>query len=652
MNRKLALILGFLCAVVTVQAQNESDVLLTIDGDPVYASEFKRVYTKNLELVQDESQKNVTGYLDLFIDYKLKVAEAYAQNLDEAPSYQKEFAKYEEQLSRNYIFEDKVTEELTKEAYERGLEEIEASHILIRADYNSVPQDTLKAYNKIAEIRERAIAGEDFASLAKELSEEPGAKERAGYLGYFSVFSLVYPFESMAYATPEGEISEIVRTQYGYHIIYVQDRRERSPKIEVSHIMISENKGPRTFDPEERINEINTLLAQGESFESLAKQFSDDTNSAKRGGKLNPFGKGELRSKIFEEKALELSKPGELSKPFKSEFGWHIVRFDGQLPIETFEEKQPELEKRVKEGSRSKIIVNAVNKVIKDRYGFENGEPYLPFFENYVTDSILKRKWEYVPISSKEDKLLFKIGDNKVTYNDFASFVNENQKRRRLPATKRAILIQLYDEFETRELKQYFRKRLEYENEEYAGVIGEYRDGLLIFDVMNKNIWKTAKNDSIGLREFFQKTNANYVWKQRVDASILTATDKTTAALVQAMLQQGKAAEEVKEELNTNDSLNVILTTGIFEIDEKDLPPNLEVAEGVSKIYPNEDTFVVVKVKKIFPPGNKSLEDVKGRVINAYQTYLEEQWMESLRKKYKVEVNKKVLKKLQKELDS
>ncbi|MAK35446.1 MAG: peptidylprolyl isomerase, partial [Flavobacteriaceae bacterium] len=191
MNKTILYLLAFMAVSFSAIAQNsKKEVLLTIDDDPIYASEFKRVYKKNLELVQDERQKTVEGYLDLFIDYKLKVKEAYSQGLHKKQGYLKEFEKYQEQLSRYYIYEDNVTSDLALEAYERGKEEIKASHLLIMTSFSDSPADTLKAYKKIDQLRARALAGEDFTTLVKENSEEPNADKSEGNLGYFSVFSL------------------------------------------------------------------------------------------------------------------------------------------------------------------------------------------------------------------------------------------------------------------------------------------------------------------------------------------------------------------------------------------------------------------------------------------------------------------------------
>ena len=650
MKKFLSLFILVFLSAMTVFSQNKKEVLMTINGKPVFTNEFKRVYKKNLDLVQDESQKDIDGYLELFIDYKLKIAEAQAQGLDQESAYQSEFSKYRDQLSRNYLFEDKVTEELAKEAYERGKFDIAASHILIRVDYESVPQDTLAAYNKIKSIREKALKGEDFTGLAKTYSEEPGAKERGGDLGYFSVFTMVYPFETAAYNTPVGEISEIVRTSFGYHIIKVKDRRAKLPKIGVSHIMISDKKGARTFNPEERINEIYTMLKQGESFESLAKQFSDDKNSAVKGGKLNPFTKGDLRASEFEDAAYDLKKIGDISKPVKTDFGWHIIRLDEKLPVETFEEQKQMLEKKVSEGDRSKLVSTATNNKIKQKYGFKKEASFLPYFDTYVGDEVLKRKWVMEPIPASEEKTLFTIGDRKVGYTDFAKFIENRQRTTRPYKHKEAFLVELYNEFETEQLKDYFKEKLEVDNEEYAAVLNEYRDGLLIFDVMNKNIWQKAKTDSLGLDEYYNKTKADYQWKQRVDADIYSATSENIAKQIQTMLAEGKTAEEIKASLNTEEKVNVLITPGLFEIDQHELPKNLEINKGVSSIYPNNDSFVVVNIKEVLAPGVKALDEVKGKVLSNYQNDIEASWMENLRKKYNVDVNKKALKHVKKDL--
>ncbi|QNJ96649.1 foldase protein PrsA [Constantimarinum furrinae] len=653
MNKIILLLIVFLGNIVNTQAQKNKDVLLTIDGKEIYASDFKRVYKKNLELVQDESQKSVDGYLDLFIDYQLKIAEAYAEELDKNRTYKSEFSKYQEQLSRNYLFESRVTDELVKEAYERSLEVIEAAHILVFSKYDDLPQDTLVAYNKIKMVREKAIAGEDFTELANTYSEENSGKNTGGYLGKFSAFQMVYPFESMAYNTKVGEISEIVRTQFGYHIIKVLDRYKKGEDISVSHIMIADKEdASRTFDPKQRIDEIYTMLQQGESFESLVKQYSEDKGSVKNNGKLRKFGRGGVSAKKFEDAAFKLKRVGEISEPIQSKFGWHIIRLDEIHPIPSIEDEREKLEKRVQDENRTKIVTNAINEKIKARYGFENGAPFSGFFNDYVTDSILTKKWKPASFPTKADKVIFTIGDHDVMFSEFAAYIEREQGRMRNTRLKSMMISELYNDFETEELKKYFRKKLEEENEEYAAIISEYRYGLLIFELMEDKVWNLAKEDTTGLENYFKQNESSYLWKQRVNAEIISVVDRQLAKTVQEMLEAGKTMEEIKASMNTDDEVKIIGTKGTFEEGDRLLPSDFTAVKGVSPIYESNGSFVVIKVSEIKAAGPKTLDEVKGKVMSDYQRFLEEQWIESLRKKYNVEVNTKTLKKIKKELES
>ena len=652
MNAKyLTLILLFLTAM-TANSQKKSDVLLTINDKPVYASEFKTVFKKNLDLVLDESQKDVDGYLDLFIDYKLKVEEAYAQGLDKDEAYIKEFTKYQDQLSKKYIYDKRVTSDLIAEAYERGLEEIDADHILIMINLNASPQDTLIAYNKMKSIRDKAIAGEDFVVLTKQYSEEPGVKKTGGKLGYFSVFQMLYNFESEAYKTKVGEISEIVRTDFGYHIIKVNDRREKMPDISVSHIMIFSNKDAKEANPEEKINELYAMIMQGESFESIAKQFSEDKATGVKGGIIKTFGPGDLRAPLFEKAAYSIKEEGEILKPIESSFGWHIIRLNKIFPTPTFDEIKDEIEKKVTSGARVSVVTQATNNKIMGLYGYKEGVSYSPFFTEYITDSIFNYKWVYTPIPLDQDKMLFSIGDKEVRYNDFAKFIFKKQKLSKKYTDKDRMFVDYYSEFKNGVIEDYYKLRLEDENEEYAAVVSEYRNGLLIYDVMYKNIWEVAKTDSLGLQKFYNETKSSYNWKQRVDAVIISSPQSEMASQVKGLLEEGKEVEEIKKQLNTNGKVNVIITQGVYEIDQKELPENFKAIVGVSEIYKTEDSNVVVKVKEVKAPSIKEFDEVKGLVISKYQTKVEEDWMKELHKKYTVVVNKKTLKKVKKELNN
>jgi peptidyl-prolyl cis-trans isomerase SurA len=650
--KKIILVCALLSFVFTVQSQSQKDVILTIENTPVYKQEFLRVYKKNLDLVKDASQKTVDGYLDLFVDYKLKVREAYAQKLDQGKAYKKEFEKYRAQLSRNYLFEQKIEEDMALEAYERSKEQINAQHVLIMVAYDALPQDTLQAYNKAAQVMKKAKDGADFTDLVLQYSEEPKSKEQKGNLGYFSAFSMLYPFENAAYNTKIGAISDITRTSYGYHIIKVLDRRPTGNEITVSHIMVSNKKDDPNFDPQVRINELYQLLNQGQKFEDLAKQFSEDKNSGVSGGKLKPFIRGKLRAPLFEQAAFKLTTPGDVSKPVASSFGWHIIRLEAVSEPKTFEQQKERLLSQGKRGERLMAVTSEIRSKIKDKYGYTNDAGYGTFFNQFVDKEILSRRWSYDTLDPSLDKVIFTIGSTNFYYKDFAAHLAIRQKK---PISKSVTTIEstvryMYDDFETVVLQEYFRDKLEEENLDYAAVINEYRDGLLIFDVMENNIWNIVKTDTLALQDYYQKNKASYLWQDRVNATILTSSDETALQESKVLLEKGKTPQEVKELLNSDVSLRVLLSKGMFEKGAKQLPDNFEFVTGVSKIYKNQSGYTLVQVDKVLPASEKSFKEVRGSVMSAYQVELEASWMQSLRDKYRVEVDKKTLKKIKKEL--
>ncbi len=652
MNTRNLLLLFLFIGYFNGNAQNKKNVLLTINSNPVYSSDFTKVFNKNLDLVVEESQKNVAGYLDLFIDYKLKITEAYAQELDKNQQYIKEFKKYEDQLAKKYIYDKRVVSKLVEEAYDRSLEEINAEHILVLSNLNDSPNDTLKAYNKIKEAHVKALKGENFTSLVIEYSEEPGAKKSKGKLGYFTAFQMVYPFENTAYNTKVGEISQITRTSFGYHIIKINDRRKKKPKINVSHIMIFSNKDKKAEDPEERINELYAMIMQGEPFEKIAKQFSEDKNTGVKGGQLKTFGPGDLKAPKFENAAYSIKNEGEIIAPIQSAFGWHIIRLNEKFSIPSFEEQKDDIEKKVKGGARALVVTQAINNKIIKKYGFKEGESYISYFNNFVNDSILSRKWTYSSIPLTENQILFTIGDHDVTYNDYAEYLRDNQKTIKKYINKESLLIDMYVKFKNETLKNYFKERLEVENTEYATIINDYRNGLLVYDVMNKNIWQIAKTDSTGLKDYYEKTKNNYKWKKRLDVDIYSSSDEITTKQVQTLLMRGEESATIKKQINSDGKINVITVSDVFEIDQSELPEDLIPEKGVSDIKLNDGFYVVVNIKEVIEPTLKEFDEVRGTVISDFQTEIEKKWMQSLRDKYEVKINNKSLKKLKKKLDN
>ncbi len=641
-------------------AQNSNkDVLFTIDNKPYYTDEFARVYNKNLDLVKDESQKDLNQYLELFVGYKLKINKAYKLGLQDGTSYQNELKSYRTQLSKNYTSDSKVTKELIEEGYKRSLKEIKASHILLMVDENATPEDTLKAYNQILDLRKRAIAGEDFGKLATDYSQDPSAKENKGDLGYFSAFRMVYAFETAAYKTAKGNISNPVRTRFGYHLIKVEDVRDNRGEVSVAHIMILNPEaaadGKVEVDADKAKNTIQDIykkLQQGEKFEDLAKQFSEDKSSSSKGGVLNRFGSGQLSSEEFETVAFSLSKENPISEPFKSQFGWHIVKFLDKFPVKTLEEMQPDLESKVSKDDRSRLIVASMTDKLRKKYTVKRDDKLFAVVSKLITNDFYEGKWD-VPTNLKDfNGNLFTI--NKVKSLSGASFLTYVKAQQKSPNTLKPIaklIDKLYQNYVDQELAQYYDDNLENEFPEFSAVMDEYRDGLLLFDLMEKEIWTKSKTDTLGLKSFYDKNLKNYNWKNRLDVTILSSTKLDVIKKAEKLLKQDKTADFIKEKLNLKDGVvNVMSKVGVFEEGSEVLPKNLKFETGISEIIKDGEYYFVTKVNKTLPAGPKTLEECKGKVINDYQQYLEENWVKDLKNEFKVEVNQAVFEKVKKQL--
>lgn len=645
-----------LSASFTSFAQNNNkEVLFTIDGKPYYTDEFARVYNKNIDLVKDESQKDLNQYLDLFVGYKLKINKANKLGLQNGQAYQAELKSYRNQLSKNYLTDSKVTQELIEEAYQRSQKEIKAAHILFMVDENASPEDTLKAYKKAVEVREKALKGENFGDLAVKYSEDPSAKENKGELGYFSAFRMVYPFESAAYKTQKGHISKIVRTRFGYHIIKVEDIRDNRGELTVAHIMILK---PNNQNPEEAekakatIQDIYKKLQQGENFESLAKQFSQDKSSASKGGVLNRFGSGQLSSEEFEDAAFALRNPNDYSAPVESNFGWHIIKLIEKHPLKTAQEMQSELDGKIRKDERSRLITNSLTEKLKKKYSIKRNDKLFAAISKTVNDKFYTGDWKLPENMKPFEGNLVTIDKKTISGDEFLKYLVAQQRGENTIRPISKLVEKKYQEYVDAKVNELYNNNLENEFPDFAAVMEEYRDGLLLFDLMEKEIWEKAKTDTIGLQNFYEARKNNYRWGNRVDALILSSTKMDMAKKAQKLLKQGKSAEFIKEKFNQNGKVEVMSNAGIFEENSDALPKGLEKKDGVSGIIKDGEYYFVVKINKHLEAGPKTLEEAKGKVVNDYQQYLEEKWVSDLKQEFKVDVNQPAFEKVKKQIKS
>jgi len=632
----------------------KKEVLFTIDNHPYYTDEFIRVYNKNLDLVKDDSQKNLDTYLELFLGYKLKVEKANKIGLQNAVSYQNELKSYRNQLSKNYVNDSKVTDKLIEEAYNRITKEVRASHILVMIDETSPIEDTLKAFNKINDIKNRLNAGEDFVKVAKQFSEDPSVKDNNGDLGYFSAFRMVYPFENVAYSTNVGEVSKPFRTRFGYHLVKVVEKRDNRGEVTVAHIMIAKQE---TTDAnleaksKQTIEDIYKKIQQGESFESLANQFSEDKSTSAKGGVLQRFGTGQLSSEEFENIAFSLQNPNDISQPFQSKFGWHIVKLISKHPVVSLKEMKSEIEDKIKKDERSLLITNSLTKKFRAKYAHKKDNKVVATVKKTVTDDFYAQTWEAPKDFVDNNKTILTIEKSKqISAASFLNFVQSQQKSKIKTKPVSKLVDELFEKFIDEQVTVYNNENLEKEFPEFSYVMDEYRDGLLLFDLMDKEIWTKAKIDTVGLTNYYNDNIKNYQWKKRFNVNIFSSADEKVILNAKKLLENGKSIEYIKEQLNKADKINIMVKSGLFEEDYDVLPQYSNLAKGISSVVSKDQYYFVVEVLEVKESEAKSLYECMGKAVNDYQQFLEANWVTELKKEFDIKINSTVFEKIKTQL--
>ena len=498
MNRILLLFL--ICFNVSFSQLYKNDILFEVNDSIILTEEFHRVYNKNIELIDEINQKDFESYLDLFINYKIKLAEAYDLGLHEDPKYKSELNKYAKQLQNTYLTDKDTEEKFLKEAYERTKFEVNVSHVLIKFDENNY--DTIQVYNKLKSLK-NAFLNSSVDDFIKNHNQDN--KMIVENLGYFSAFKMIYDFENIAYQTPVGQVSEPFRTRFGFHILKVNDKRNSLGEITVGHIMTYKNKA----DAFERIKNISDSLKSGLSFEYLAKKYSEDKNSSFKGGRLNPFSSGQINSIPFEKAAFNLSKNDEISNPVETKYGWHIIKLYDKKNVKEFDEIKFQLLNKLKKSSRFDKVSESFYNFLLKKYKLNYENKNLEYFTSILDTSLLKGDW-IIPENIEKKKILITVRDKKLRYIDFATFIENNQKSVQTISIKK-LVYDLYKKFINYNILEEYKNNLEKENSDYRFVIKEYREGLLLFNLMQDNIWTLKDSDSTNLKKYFNENRNKYI---------------------------------------------------------------------------------------------------------------------------------------------
>lgn len=628
----IALIYGAL----TLQAQNTQKPLLQVGEHQYSVDEFNYIYEKNNALSQNPISRD--EYIDLFVNYKLKVIEAMNQGYDTVPQFQRELNYYRNELAKPYLTDKKATEAVVAEAYDRLTKEVNASHILVKLPPSPSPEDTLKAYQKIKDIEQQIRNGADFGEMAYEHSDCPSGKRAKGELGYFSGFSMVYPFETAAYNTPVGKVSPIIRTPFGYHLIKVNNIRPNRGEIKVAHIMKAyPYNAPKPIQDQTKvaIDSIYQQLLAGVPFDSLANSLSDDKRTAGQGGELDWFGTGKMIPE-FADAAFALEKDDQISEPIQTPFGWHIIKRLDKRDMKSLDEMRPEIEQRIANDERAYAGKSATIKKLKTEYHFTLNQEAL----KKVTESILATKADADQLASKLEQQnvpLATFAHEQITSRDLQHYISN--KNINLASTTPNSIKEVINNCIDETILAYEKSILEDKYPDFRFLMNEYHDGLLIFEISQKEVWNKASEDSTGLKNFFQQHQTDYQLPERYEGTLYFCNNKKTLKkLKKHFAKENVATDSIPEALAAGIKIEKgTFTQGQYPALDAQIWPT-----AVNKSKKKSNAFVYIRGDKKNAQ-NQELSDIRGQVISDYQNYLEKKWIENLRKKYKPEINSFVL---------
>lgn len=648
----------FAAAFTAAPVHAQDEAVLTVGEESVSLADFEHIFLKNnrdsviTEAALDE-------YMELFINFKLKVQAAEALGMDTVETFQKELAGYRTQLARPYLTNNELLDELVRQAWERKQEEVRARHILVSCSAQANPADTLKAWKRANAMRTRILNGEDFeaVALSKAGSDDPSVRDNGGDLGWFSAFQMVYPFEEAAYTTAVGDLSPIVRTRYGYHFLEVTGRRDARGEIRAAHIMIRTKEGADDATlkaAEERINSIHDLLSKGIPWEELALKMSEDASTASKAGELPWFGTGKMVEE-FENAAFGLTEDGQISAPFKTSYGWHIVkRLEYRAPA-TFEASKRELQKKVSRDSRSELTRASFLENLKAEYNYTSNATAIKSLKRIAAkqDSVFFPGHPLANVPSKTAAAtLLTIGDESATVADFVDYLNI-VKIRNADAGANTVIDEQLTSWSDKLLLDYEDARLEAKHDDFRLLMEEYHDGILLFELTDEKVWSKAVKDTAGLEAYHAAHVGDFMWDTRAEVDIFTCADEKAVKAARKAVKKGNDLVAFQRDYNAENGNSITLTSGRFSEGDNTWGDRVladaaagalsEKAPAFATYEGGGDETVLVHVGAVRSPEPKTLAEARGQVIAAYQDHLEAEWIEALRAGTTVEVNRALL---------
>ena len=626
----------FICANFYSQEQD----ILSINGNKVYRSEFEQIYWKNKK-EKLATKEDLDEYIDLFINFKLKVLAAEKLGLDTMEKFVNELNGYKIQLEKPYLIDTAINEALNKEAYFRTINEIEASHIMIKVSPTSSPKDTLKAWKTIDSISNLlANSNTSFGELAEEVSHCPSGKMDKGNLGFFNAFKMVYPFENAAYTTTIGKVSPIVRTRFGYHLVKPHQLRKAKGRVKAAHIMIvcDSKKQSDCNNAKEKIDAIYSAVINGGSFEELAKESSNDRKSAQKGGELGWITSGGNVYPSFENAVFSLTSNNEISKPFQTPNGWHIVKRLDFEDLKTYEDLRYELKNKIQKDARAQKTRSSFINSLKITYSLKET------FDPKTVQKILANKYfDSLDIQKNTkpksiDKVIVDFTENQFTYKDFIVYLSNTSKQLGKYRSDIKLIYEKYNQFLNLNLIEYEKTQLPFKYPEFKALLKEYRDGILLFDISDQMIWSKAIKDTSGLKSFYEKNQDTWKYPNRAKTEIYTTLDKKTAKKIYKLLNKKTNYDSIQKIVN-QDNLKVEIDKMTIDNFNDFNTSYDELNFGLNKPIKANEKYIILNVYEKLDSRNKLLNEAEGIIVSAYQNHLEKEWIKKLRSENEISVN-------------
>jgi peptidyl-prolyl cis-trans isomerase SurA len=647
MNKRWLIALIAFCAAFTASSQT----LFTYGKNSGDAQDFLRAYNKNNSQPDGNKSKAMQDYLDLYINSRLKIHEAYARGYDTLPQLKSEVENLRAQIIENYMSDPGAIGRLTKEAFQRSLKDIRVGHIFISFTTPSGRVDTLNAAKKLNDVLARIGKGEDFLKVASEVSEEPSAKINKGDIGYITVLTLPYTIENVIYNIPPGKISKPFTSKIGFHIFKNQGERKAVGKIKAQQILLA--FPPDADDAAKKkisllADSIYRRIMAGGDFASLATKFSNDYISAATGGNVPDIAVGQYDA-AFEKMLWGLPKDGAVSKPFLTAHGYHIVKRISVKPVITDPDDKTnmdDLQQKITYDDRWKTAKDFIYDRVKVKAGYQKSN-YSDAVLWALSDSLLDKKPADIGKAMNQESPLFRIGDTTITVFEWIAYAQAFRYKADRSGLK--AYPDLLDEFTKTAMYEYYRAHLETFSDEFRIQMNEFRDGNLFFEIMQQEIWNRTQNDSTALLSMYEKNKAKYNWQPSADAVIFFCSDAGSAKTLYDQLKKDpsgwrKLTETVSEKVVADSSrYEWAQLPGL----EKNIPKAGTLTPQVNNPTDNTASFAYI-IKVYREPSPRTFTEAKGLVMNDYQAWLEEQWIKDLRKKYPVVIDQKVFESISK----